>query len=111
MRVYVGIDDTDTAASDIGTGKLARRFAARLNAGSRLIGVVRQQLPLMEEIPYTSHNSAACLLLDWPDDAGLHKLIEAAVDYLQHHFQEGSDPGLCVADAASPAITDRKSVV
>jgi hypothetical protein len=104
MKVWVGIDDTDTADSDIGTGKLARRFAARLNAGSRLIGVVRQQLPVMEEIPYTSHNSAACLILEWPDDAGLPALIDTAAEYLEHHFQPGSDPGLCVAKAASTAM-------
>jgi len=104
MKVWVGIDDTDTADSDIGTGKLARRFAARLNAGSRLIGVVRQQLPVMEEIPYTSHNSAACLILEWPDDAGLPALIDTAAGYLEHHFQPGSDPGLCVAAAASSAM-------
>lgn len=104
MKVWVGIDDTDTADSNIGTGKLARRFAGRLNAGSRLIGVVRQQLPVMEEIPYTSHNSAACMVLEWPDDAGLPALIDTAAEYLEHHFQPGSDPGLCVATAASPAM-------
>jgi hypothetical protein len=104
MRVYLGIDDTDTAASSVGTGKLARRFAGRLNAGSRLIGVVRQQLPVRDDIPYTSHNSAACLILDWPADAAVEGLVNAAVEYLEENFQPGSDPGLCVAAADAPAM-------
>ncbi|MGD8367448.1 MAG: hypothetical protein PVG78_07400 [Desulfobacterales bacterium] len=104
MRIYLGIDDTDTASSAIGTGKLARRFAGRLNAGSRLIGVVRQQLPVRDDIPYTSHNSAACLILDWPADAAVEHLVTTAVEYLEEHFQPGSDPGLCIAAADAPAM-------
>jgi hypothetical protein len=104
MRIFLGIDDTDTAASDIGTGKLARRFAGQLNAGSRLIGVVRQQLPVREDIPYTSHNSSACLILDWPADTGIDRLVAAAVDYLEAHYQDGSDPGLCVAEAGASSL-------
>ena len=104
MRVYLGIDDTDTVDSEIGTGKLARRFAGWLNAGSRLIGVVRQQLPLREDIPYTSHNSAACLILDWPAEVAVERLVTTAVEYLEDHFQPGSDPGLCVAGADERAM-------
>jgi len=104
MRIYLGIDDTDTVDSEIGTGKLARRFAGRLNAGSRLIGVVRQQLPLREDIPYTSHNSAACLIVDWPAEVAVERLVTTAVEYLEDHFQPGSDPGLCVAGADERAM-------
>jgi hypothetical protein len=66
MRVYVGFDDTDTATADRGTGKLARWFEKELPEGCRLWGVVRQQLLLDDAIPYTSHNSSACAVLECP---------------------------------------------
>ena len=64
MRVYVGFDDTDTHDSEYGTGKLVRRFERMLPEGCNLWGVVRQQLLFDERIPYTSHNSSACAIVD-----------------------------------------------
>ena len=66
MRVYIGFDDTDILGSDIGTGKLARRFEKLLPADCRVWGVVRQQLLVDPAIPYTSHNSSACVVIDYP---------------------------------------------
>lgn len=97
MRVYVGFDDTDVADADRGTGKLARWFAQKLPEGIQLYGVVRQQLPVLDGIPYTSHNSSACLILDGVEPFQIPELIERGAAHIQDHFLEGSDPGLCVA--------------
>ncbi len=67
MRIYVGFDDTDNIDSDYGTGKLTRRFERVLPEGCSLWGVVRQQLLVDDRIPYTSHNSSACAIVECAD--------------------------------------------
>lgn len=104
MRVFVGFDDTDTIDSDRGTGKLARFFEDRLPQGCRLWGVVRQQLLVDERVPYTSHNSSACVVLELADPAGLTGIIDRAAAHIGANFLEGSDPGLCVAAAGGPGL-------
>jgi hypothetical protein len=97
MRVYVGLDDTDHAGADRGTGKVARWFEEVLPKECRLQGVVRQQLLIHEKIRYTSHNSSACIIIGAPDPSFVDTLIENAITHLRLHSLEGSDPGLCVA--------------
>jgi len=97
MRIFIGIDDTDTIDSNRGTGKLARWFGSALPDDCRLWGVVRQQLLVDDSIPYTSHNSAACVVVDVPDPSRINDLIDLAVSHIHEHFEPGSDPGLCVA--------------
>ena len=97
MRVYIGFDDTDTVGADRGTGKVARWFEDRLPEGCRLWGVVRQQLLRHESIPYTSHNSAACIVVDMADPCLLDMVIPRAAEHLESNSLQGSDPGLCVA--------------
>ena len=60
-------------------------------------GVLRQQLLLHDDIPYTSHNSAACMVVDVPDAGMITELTDRAVAHLERHSLPGSDPGLCVA--------------
>ena len=98
MRIYIGFDDTDTIDSDYGTGKLTRRFEHMLPEGCRLWGVVRQQLLVDDRVPYTSHNSSACALVDIEDPAFLNVLIEKAVEHIEKESAEGSDPGLCIVN-------------
>jgi hypothetical protein len=105
MRVYVGFDDTDTSTSDRGTGKLARWFEKELPAGYRAVGVVRQQLLVDDAIPYTSHNSSACVILESDNGLSVDGLIASAVVHLERHAVIGSDPGLCVVRAADPALS------
>jgi hypothetical protein len=64
MKVYLGFDDSDTQDSQYGTGKLARWFQNDMPEGCTCLGVVRQQLLVCDDIPYTSHNSAACLIAE-----------------------------------------------
>ncbi|HMK92381.1 MAG TPA: hypothetical protein VK576_05225 [Thermoleophilia bacterium] len=115
MRAYVAFDDTDTIDADRGTGKVGRWFADRLPAGCRSVGVVRQQLLVHPDVPYTSHNSAAVVVVELPpehdtaDGQGpsqslVDDLVTRATDHLHEHWMDGSDPGLCVAWDGCPAL-------
>jgi hypothetical protein len=104
MRVYVGFDDTDTITAGRGTGKLARWFEEDLPEGCRLWGVVRQQLLLDDAIPYTSHNSSACAVLECPEQISLDVLTARGVAHIERHFIEGSDPGLCIVREDDSAL-------
>lgn len=104
MRVYIGFDDTDLLGSDVGTGKLARRFERLIPDKCTIWGVVRQQLLVDPAIPYTSHNSSACVVIDYPDPALVEILLELAVDHIQREAIPGSDPGLCFVTEDDPAL-------
>jgi len=104
MRAYVAFDDTDTIDADRGTGKVGRWFADKLPAGCRSLGVLRQQLLVHPDVPYTSHNSAAVVLVEIPDETVVDELIARAAAHLHEHWMEGSDPGLCVAWEGAPAL-------
>ncbi len=114
-RLYVAFDDTDTIDAERGTGKVGRWFEDELPDGCRLWAVVRQQLLVHPDVPFTSHNSAAVCVVDvvdpaltlaagdgvagrrMPSGALLGVITERAVKHLQTHWMDGSDPGLCVA--------------
>ncbi len=96
MRVYVCFDDTDVLGADRGTGKLVRWFTERLPEGCTSWGVVRQQLLVHPDVPYTSHNSSGCAVIDVPDATYLRRLARLGADHIAEHFIEGSDPGLCI---------------
>ncbi len=104
MRVYVGFDDTDTAEAERGTGKLARWFARELPAGCTLWGVVRHQLLIHDAIPYTSHNSSACAILECSAEISLDVITARAVEHIKRNFIEGSDPGLCIVKENDPIL-------
>ena len=104
MKVYVGFDDTDTNDSLYGTGKLVRWFQSAMPQGCQCLGVVRQQLFVCDEIPYTSHNSAACLIVEVAAPNLLNEVIEKAVNHLKRYAMDGSDPGLCVATEFDSSI-------
>lgn len=103
-HIYIGIDDTDTPSADRGTGKLARGLIDTLPEGFRCCGVVRQQLLIHPAVPYTSHNSAACLILATSAGLYLDLVVECAAKHIERHYLVGSDPGLCVAAAESEAF-------
>lgn len=106
MRIYLEFDDTDVAGADRGTGKLARWFEEKLPEGARQWGVIRQQLPRLPDIPFTSNNSAACVVVDIEDEAFTNVIVEKAVEHIAEHFIDGSDPGLCVLCANSTRIPE-----
>lgn len=97
--LLVAIDDTDTVDSEYGTGKVSRFLGAHLAAELESLsyrGSVRQQLLVDPRVPYTTHNSAAALLLEWPIDRSRDQVVSTAADFLADIAAEGSDPGLCV---------------
>ena len=103
MRYFLGIDDTDVLGRRPGTGRLARELAAALESQNlaRMVGVIRHQLLVDPRIPYTSHNSPACVILDGATAAsGLRqRVFEAATAYVAAVCAPGSDPGVCLAEA------------
>jgi hypothetical protein len=104
MMIYLAFDDTDTPDSERGTGKLARWFEDVIPLECRLKGVVRQQLLVDDSIPYTSHNSAACLVVEVPQPSFLEIIVELAVQHVQKYFLEGSDPGICAVIEGDSAL-------
>ena len=105
MRYYLGMDDTDTLDAPYGTGKVARWFESSLPAGCKLAGVVRQQLLVHPDVPYTSHNSSACLIIEAENGRHRSLLIKAATAHLEAHSLKGSDPGLCLVNEAEDEIS------
>ncbi len=107
MKLFVGFDDTDNVSSDYGTGKVARWFANGLPDGCQVWGVVRQQLLVDDAIPYTSHNSAACIVIEASRNGRLiDEVTEHAANHIRRHAAEGSDPGVCVAAEGHPRMPD-----
>lgn len=96
MKIYIGMDDTDSRDSEYGTGKVARWLEDSLPEGCRIWGVVRQQLLVDNRIPYTSHNSSACMVVYVDDESYLEHIVSLAADHIERHAVQGSDPGLCV---------------
>lgn len=109
MRVYIGFDDTDVVNSDYGTGKVARRYERMIPEGCKIWGVVRQQLLVDPAIPYTSHNSSACVVVDCPDSSYMETLKKTAVAHIETMSLPGSDPGLCLAGEGDEALKTLES--
>lgn len=97
MEVYIGLDDTDDIDSR-GTGFLARQLGASLRqAGlAEVRGITRHQLLVSPRIPYTSHNSAACLA-GQVLEADRDRAAAHCRDFLLAHSAPGADAGLCLA--------------
>lgn len=104
MHVFVGFDDTDIPGSAIGTGKLARWYGPLIPSACTIRGVIRQQLLVDPAIPYTSHNSSACVIIECPDISFVEKLKSAATAHIEAMSLPGSDPGLCLAAEDDPAL-------
>lgn len=99
MRILLGFDDTDDADADFGTGRVVRDFCGLVGDRAEVVGIIRHQLPRLAGIPYTSHNSSACVLLEAPGRESLPGLVELAAAHLQRVAAPGADPGLCCAAA------------
>ena len=92
--ILIGIDDTDNETSP-GTGQLARRLAQQCEKrGLKSMGITRHQFLLDPAIPYTSHNSGACIVLNGV--SGIEEVF-FVIDFVAESSAEGSDPGVCIA--------------
>ncbi|OBK21291.1 hypothetical protein A5634_10470 [Mycobacterium asiaticum] len=100
VDLLIGIDDTDDLRGP-GTGRRARALLVELaEAGlGTAAGATRHQLLVDDRIPYTSHNSSACLA--WrsagqdPQDVQA-EVIELAGRFLERVCPPDADPGLAV---------------
>ena len=99
MRYFIGVDDTDDTEGP-GTGHRARSLGVLVGGDSmgELIGITRHQLLIAPGVPYTSHNSSACLAVAW--DGAEEALASLCRGYLIDDAAPGSDVGLCIAPAA-----------
>lgn len=95
---YIGIDDTDNLETR-GTGFRARQLIEQLQENKLATGiaVTRHQLLVDARIPYTSHNSSACLVVQPRDKINDDQLMEFCRSFLLEIAAEGSDVGLCLA--------------
>ncbi|HAD30785.1 MAG TPA: ABC transporter substrate-binding protein [Methylophaga sp.] len=97
QRWYIGIDDTDNIESR-GTGFHARSLGAAINNQQlgRCRFITRHQLLMSPLVPFTSHNSAACLVIE-QFNAPVRHIEKLCVEYLLNESAEGADVGLCIA--------------
>jgi len=95
MRFFVAIDDTDNLESR-GTGFRAREMGKLIveQGIGDVESISRHQLYVHKNIPYTSHNSSACLIVNSDKYEALQKLCS---EYLIREAADGSDAGLCIA--------------
>jgi hypothetical protein len=100
--VLVAIDDTDNLESR-GTGFRARQLREVLEQeGCGYVSdVTRHQLFVSPLIPYTSHNSAACIRLHLSRRATISLVHEICGEFLRRESAMGSDAGLCIAPFAA----------
>ena len=99
VNLLIGIDDTDNLDSR-GTGFHARSIGAAMDSNSwgECNVITRHQLLVSPLVPFTSHNSAACITVATSNEY-LNDIADFCRDYLINESAEGSDPGLCIADA------------
>ncbi|WP_421841522.1 hypothetical protein [Mycobacterium sp.] len=100
VDILIGIDDTDNLYTP-GTGRQARALLHELTAAGLGFpaGATRHQLLVDDRIPYTSHNSSACLA--WRSAHGDPHAVRADIIKLAARFLErvcpvDADPGLAV---------------
>ena len=95
MKFLLGIDDTDTIETR-GTGFHARQMAARIENEKlgTIYGITRHQNYVHPDIPYTSQNSSACLLVESVQPEQLKVFCR---NFLLEIAPDGSDIGICMA--------------
>jgi hypothetical protein len=96
MKYLLGIDDTDTIETR-GTGFHARQMAARIEEEKlgTVYGITRHQNYVHPDIPYTSQNSSACLLVESVQPGRLKVFCR---NFLLEIAPDGSDIGICMAN-------------
>lgn len=98
VDVLIGIDDTDDLHSP-GTGRRCRGLMDALAAAGlgEAAGATRHQLLVDPRIPYTSHNSSACIA--WRGAGDADAVVALAAEFLERHSAAAADPGLAVLAA------------
>jgi hypothetical protein len=103
--IFIGLDDTDTLESR-GTGHLARQIAAALAVDYQVLGVTRHQLLVDPRVPCTKNNSCAAISLNGDGGLDAADVLEQVRALMLADYQPGSDPGLCVVQDVTAAVTE-----
>lgn len=111
VDLLIAIDDTDDLTSP-GTGRRCQELIAELVAAGlgHPAGATRHQLLRDPRIPFTSHNSSACIA--WRSRAAdpravLAGVVELAGGFLERVCPPAADPGLAVAAVGDLSGVDR----
>jgi hypothetical protein len=98
MNLLIALDDTDNKES-IGTGRLSRMLGESLTESGLIKqkDITRHQFLIHPDIPYTSHNSSACIEAD-AEAVDMDKIFDFSRNFIIAHFNEGANPGLCMLD-------------
>lgn len=96
MKVLIGIDDTDNKESR-GTGYNSRQLGKEITVNNLgfVEGITRHQLFVHPDIPYTSQNSSACLVVETENFEGLKLLCR---EFMLKNEVPGCDIGLCLLE-------------
>lgn len=110
IRIAVCVDDTDDLTKVTSTGKVADELGSLVQklGGKTELGVTRHQLPILEKIEYTSHNSSMCFTATLPNEEALLEYHKKAEQLVVEGSVEAADPGLCIF--RFPDLEDRRSL-
>jgi tRNA(Ile2) C34 agmatinyltransferase TiaS len=99
MAFLIGIDDTDNKTSR-GTGFRSRQLASELELAGfgKVLGIIRHQLFVHENIPMTSQNSSNSIMVDCCDPEGLKSFCR---NFMIREGLPGSNGGLCIIEEES----------
>jgi len=99
MAYIIGIDDTDNKGSR-GTGFRSRQLASEMHLAGfgTVLGIMRHQLYIHEDIPFTSQNSSNSILVDCCDPEGLKNFCR---NFLIRERLPGCNGGLGIAEENS----------
>lgn len=97
MNAVFCIDDTDILNSERGTGELSAMLIKEIQDRGWGTGsyIVRHQLFVHPDVPYTSHNSSMSFTIELNNKKAFEEIINFAGKYLEEMSEKGSDPGLC----------------
>jgi len=99
--IYIGLDDTDTAATR-GTNQLARLIVQAVSDRFRCVWIARHQLLFDPRVPYTSKNGCASIVFEPRKDENspgdVSSLLARIEAIMRAEFIAGSDPGLCLLE-------------
>lgn len=109
MQTFVCIDDTDSL-EEKSTGKLAQAIIERIEEKDmgKCSFITRHQLYFHPAIPYTSHNSTMCFIVEHTENI-YEPLKDLAIDFLLNESAKGSDPGLCIVEMEK--LKDRELLI
>ena len=110
VDLLVAIDDTDDLHSP-GTGRRCRGLMVELAAAGlgEAAGATRHQLLVDPRVPYTSHNSSACIA--WRLAGAVADVVTLAGTFLAANSAAAADPGLAVVAPARLDDAAREALV